>query len=132
MNNKILIVGNDYINKEYIKSLLKEIYIIYTNDVERLYEKYNKTISITTIQSIYNILRYYNECVEYIDNWLDIHKFYTSISEIDMIGALKLAKASSPNYLAESLSEVLFDLEYKKPVPNSKRWKIENKNKFHK
>jgi hypothetical protein len=39
MSNKILVVGNDYINKEYIKSLLKEIYIMYEDDIERLYNK---------------------------------------------------------------------------------------------
>lgn len=118
MNNKILIVGNDYIN--------------YEDNIKRLYEKYNKGISLDTIQTIYNIIRDYDKCIEYIDTWLEIHKLYTSISEMDMVNALNLTKASGINYLEKYYNKVLFDLEYKEPVPNSKRWKIENKNKFHK
>ena len=51
---------------------------------------------------------------------------------MDMVNALNLTKVSGVNYLEEYYNQVLFDLEYKEPVPNSKRWKIENKNKFHK
>ena len=116
MNNKILIVDNDY----------------YEDNIERLYEKYNKGISLGTIQTIYNIIRDYDKCIKYIDTWLEIHKLYTSISEMDMVNALNLTKVSGVNYLEEYYNQVLFDLEYKEPLPNSKRWKIENKNKFHK
>ena len=132
MSNKIVIVGNDYIDKEYIKSLLKEIYIVYGDDVERLYEKYNKSISLSMIQTIYNIIRDYDKCIDYIDKYLEIHKLYTSISEMDMINALNLTKVKNINYLAEYFNEVLLDLNYKEYVPNSKKWRIENKNKFHK
>lgn len=107
----------------------------YEDDINLLFNKYNKGISFSTIYTIYHIVPDYDKCVEYIDNWLEIHKFYCCVSERDMVAALRLARSSMVDAKIKEIiknTETIFESTKQEVIPNSKRWKMQNKNKFHK